>query len=106
MPSKPKGVKHWGLRTLWCYFIDNHLALEEEQWKIWHKAKKSKLEKSPEQAAKDFAAQTMTNGDAKLANFKFPQPNPKNAIPGTGSGLNAQSRFGMWGDKGLGRIGL
>lgn len=64
------------------------------------------MEKSRAQAGKDFAAQAITSGDAKLANFKFPQPNPQNDIPGSGSGLNAQSRYGMWGDKQLGRLGL
>lgn len=106
-PETPRGVKHWGLRTLWCYYIDRHLDLIEQAQKVWHASTKSKMERMTPQSAKDFAAQTMTNGDAKVENFKFPQPNPRNALPGTaGSSFNTESRYGMWGGNALGKLGL
>lgn len=103
----PQGVKRWGLRTLWCYFIDRHLDLAEQVQDVWHASTKSKLDKVNAQTAKDFVANAMTTGDAKVANFKFPQPNPKSPLPGTaGSDFNKESRYGMWGGNGLGRLGL
>ncbi|KAL4783534.1 hypothetical protein BJX76DRAFT_368377 [Aspergillus varians] len=106
-PAAPRGVKHWGLRTLWCYWIDRHLALSEKVQSAWHTTAKTKVEGYNTQDSKDFAGQTMTSGAAAVSKFKFPQPNAGNPLPGDAtSASNQKSRYGMWGDNELRQLGL
>jgi hypothetical protein len=109
MPKAPRDVKHWGLRTLWAYWIDRHLDKVEQVQADWHKTAKTKMENLgvKDANAKKFAAQTMMTGDAAVGNFKFPQKNPGKPLPGTAtSSSNDQSKYGMWGDNQLGKLGL
>lgn len=109
-PKTPQGVKHWGLRTLWCYWIDRHLDLVEKVQTAWYTSVKSEMDGRPEQAAKDFVQKTMTNGDAAVAKFRFPRPSTSSAtapLPGeVGSSSSQESRYGMWGGNSLGKLGL
>ena len=114
-PDTPRGVKNWGLRTLWAYWIDNHLAKVEQIQSTWHKTAKTSMSaiKDPndrtkvDEVAKKFADNTMMTGDAKVDNFKFPTPNPGKPLPGSPtSEFNDQSKYGMWGDNSLGKLGL
>ncbi|KAL3476933.1 glycosyl hydrolases family 18-domain-containing protein [Aspergillus californicus] len=109
-PIAPQGVSHWGLRTLWCYWIDLHQAKIEEVQAGWHVTAKTKMEGliGIYPPAKDFAQMTMTSGSAAARKFKFFQTNPASPLPGSStlSSTNRQSRYGMWGDNNLGPLGL
>lgn len=106
-PDAPRGIKHWGLRTLWCFWIDRHLALVEQVQGAFHTSAKSKIQEYKSQDAKDFVGQTMTSGAAAVSKFKFPQKNPGNPLPGDPlSASNEKSRYGMWGDNELRKLGL
>jgi hypothetical protein len=73
----------------------------------WHTTAKSKLQGLQTQAATDFVTQTMTTGAAAASKFKFPQPNAASPLPGEAlSASNTKSRYGMWGDNNLGKLGL
>ncbi|KAJ5294894.1 hypothetical protein N7508_009715 [Penicillium antarcticum] len=109
MPKAPRDVKHWGLRTIWAYWIDRHLGKVEQVQADWHKTAKGKMEglgvKDPN--AKKFAYQFMTTRNAAVGNLKFPQNNPGKPLAGTAtSSSNDQSKYGMWGDNQLGKLGL
>ncbi|KAJ6013127.1 hypothetical protein N7499_012266 [Penicillium canescens] len=57
--------------------------------------------------AKKFASQPMTTGDAAVGKFKFPQKNLGKPLPDDPtSSSNDKSRYGMWGDNQLGKLGL
>jgi hypothetical protein len=108
-PKAPRDIKHWGLRTLWAYWIDRHLDQIEKVQSGWHQVAKTRMEgkgqNSPD--AKKFASQTMTTGDAAVGKFKFPQKNLGKPLPGDPtSSSNDKSRYGMWGDNQLGKLGL
>ncbi|KAI9370921.1 hypothetical protein BJX61DRAFT_548662 [Aspergillus egyptiacus] len=106
-PKAPPGIKHWGLRTLWCYWIDRHLALTESVQAGWHASMKTKMEGLNLQDAKDFASQMMTSGAAAVSKFKFPVGKASSPLPGdTGSASSRESRYGMWGNNDLRQLGL
>lgn len=95
------------MRTLWCYWIDRHLALVEQVQSAWHTSAKSQAQGYNTQAATDFAGQTMTSGAAAVSKLKFPQKNPGSPLPGDPlSPSNQKSRYGMWGDNELRQLGL
>jgi hypothetical protein len=109
----PRGLKHWGLRTLWAYWIDNHLAKIEQIQSDWHKTAKDRMSTMKDaqgkidDVAKKFADITMTTGDATVEKFMFPMSNPGNPLPGTAtSSSNDQSKYGTWGGNNLGKLGL
>ncbi|KAJ5932643.1 hypothetical protein N7516_007132 [Penicillium verrucosum] len=111
----PRGLKHWGLRTLWAYWIDNHLAKIEQIQADWHKTAKDQISsikdktdpKKIDAVAKKFADTTMTTGDAAVGKFKFPTSNAGKPLPGTAtSASNDESKYGMWGGNQLGKLGL
>ena len=108
-PAKPKGVTSWGLRTLWCYWIDNHLNKVEQVQSAWLTASRSKMDGFQTQPATDFITQVIDSatGAAYSGKFKFPQPNAGKALPGQpGGAANDVSLYGMWGGNGLGQVGL
>ncbi|KAJ5326544.1 hypothetical protein MYU51_014673 [Penicillium brevicompactum] len=108
-PKAPRDIKHWGLRTLWAYWIDRHLNEIEKVQSGWHQVAKTRMEgKGQNNAdAKKFASQTMTSGDAAVGKFKFPQKNVGKPLPGDPtSSSNDKSKYGMWGDNQLGKLGL
>ncbi|KAL2869898.1 glycosyl hydrolases family 18-domain-containing protein [Aspergillus lucknowensis] len=108
-PKAPRDVKHWGLRTLWCYWIDRHMALVEESQAAWWTAAKSSMQGlgTNDQSALDFVQQTMTSGAAAASKFKFPQKYAGSPLPGNPlSASNQHSRYGMWGDNQLGKLGM
>lgn len=97
-PKAPRDIKHWGLRTLWAYWIDKHLDAIETVQKEWHKVAKGYMDNLKSAAAKQFSSQTMTTGAAAVGNFKFPSKNPGKLLPGTPmSSSNDECRYGMWG---------
>ncbi|KAJ5391856.1 hypothetical protein N7509_007346 [Penicillium cosmopolitanum] len=111
----PRGLKHWGLRTLWAYWIDNHLAKIEQIQADWHKTAKDQISsikdktdpKKTDAVPKKFADITMTTGDAAVGKFKFPTSNAGKPLPGTAtSASNDESKYGMWGGNQLGKLGL
>ncbi|KAF3014131.1 hypothetical protein E8E15_005519 [Penicillium rubens] len=65
----PRGLKHWGLRTLWAYWIDNHMAKVEQIQSDWHKTAKDRMSTMKDaqgkidDVAKEFADITMTTGE-------------------------------------------
>ncbi|OGE56382.1 hypothetical protein PENARI_c003G08007 [Penicillium arizonense] len=65
-PKAPRYIKQWGLRTLWCYWIDKHLDLIEQVQSAWHGVAKSKMESIKSTAATKFASQTTMTGDAAV----------------------------------------
>ncbi|KAL4962433.1 glycosyl hydrolases family 18-domain-containing protein [Aspergillus stella-maris] len=105
-PDKPRGVKSWGLRTLWCYWIDRHLAMVDKVQVAWYSTAKTRAQANPA-VPKEFLSQTMKTGAAALSKFQVPKKNAGSPLPGeVSSADNQKSRYGMWGDNGLRRLGL
>ncbi|PLN83775.1 glycosyl hydrolases family 18-domain-containing protein [Aspergillus taichungensis] len=93
-PAKPKGVTSWGLRTLWCYWIDNHLSKVEQVQSAWLTASRAKMDGFQTQAATDFITQVIDSatGAAYSSKFKFPQPNAGKPLPGQPGGAANDNR--------------
>lgn len=106
IPPPPKGVNHWGLRTLWCYWIDRHLAETEKIAGEWAKTAKTVMNthaQSPNAGAKRKARQFMqafmgTGGMVTSTQLRY----PRNA----NGGSNSQSPYNMWGNNNFGILGI
>lgn len=112
-PSAPNGVTSWGLRTAWCFWIDNHLAKIESKIGPWLDVGKGKLQKhtggSSQLASKFIASYMGPNGLASARQMRFPRAAnfAQTPLPGTrGSATTTNSRYGMWGNNGLGELGV
>lgn len=107
-PPPVNGVTNWGMRTLWCYWIDRHLELIESQYSGWASTAKTNLQNvnqipgATQQEitdANNFVAQFMNNGGgASATDATFPK-NPA-AVPGQAS------IYEMWGGNGYGALGI
>ncbi|KUL81274.1 hypothetical protein ZTR_09647, partial [Talaromyces verruculosus] len=112
-PAQPAGVTSWGLRTAWCFWIDNHLAKSEANVGPWLTTGKTKLQQfttGSNQLASRFISTYMSpNGLASAASMRFPRAANfgTTPLPGTaGSAITTTSRYGMWGNNGLGALGV
>ncbi|KAL4984435.1 hypothetical protein BDW68DRAFT_193691 [Aspergillus falconensis] len=112
-PPSPNGVTSWGLRTAWCFWIDNHLARIETNVAAWIANAKTRLQAktggSSQLASRFIAAYMGANGLASASRMHFyREPNfATTPLPGTmGSARTTTSRYGMWGNNGLGRLGV
>ncbi|KAJ6052520.1 glycosyl hydrolases family 18-domain-containing protein [Penicillium canescens] len=107
-PQKVNGVTNWGMRTLWCYWIDTHLARVEQQYSNWAITAKTNLQNVNQipqvqqteiTAANNFITQFMNNGGgASPSDATF----PKNLAAVQGQA----SVYEMWGGNGYGALGL
>ena len=107
-PNGLNGATNWGMRTLWCYWIDQHLERIELQYNNWATAAKTNLQNvnqirsaTPQEIndANNFITQYMNNGGgASPSDATFPQTVPP--IPGQ------SSKYEMWGGNGYGPLGL
>jgi len=112
-PSRPSGVTSWGMRTAWCYWIDNHLAKVESNvgpWLTVGKAKLQALTTGSNQLASKFISTYMGSaGLASTSQMRFPRAAnfASTPLPGTvGSSITTSSRYGMWGNNALGPLGV
>lgn len=116
---QPQGVTSWGLRTLWCYWIDNHLERIEQKIRIWLNGeaaswatRKNPSNAGSSQLASKFWINHMQNGGLASADkMHFPHDPQFAAIPLPGTQASQasnfeRSRYEMWGTNGLGRLGL
>lgn len=111
----PAGVTNWGLRTLWCYWIDRHEEKVESLVGPWLDTAKVILKGGPGMGGSSnvvpnfVSTQMAAGGLASEAKMRFPRdPNFDTiATPGTpGSATTRTSKYLMWGANGLGRLGL
>ena len=112
-PTMPTGLTSWGLRTVWCYWIDNHLAKIESNVGPWLTTGKTNLQAlttgSSQLASKFIAAYMGSSGLANANQMHFPRAVNfvSTPLPGTsGSAITTNSRYGMWGNNGLGALGI
>lgn len=96
-PVRPTGVTTWGMRTLWAYWIDNHLARCERNVADWLGQARQRLQNSPAGLALIASNFMQPGGMMTAAQMRFPQPNPAAPLPGQNSAGSTQSRYGMWG---------
>ncbi|TIA40244.1 hypothetical protein D6C78_02669 [Aureobasidium pullulans] len=105
-PASPQGVANWGMRTMWAYWIDNHLYKIEQQVPSWVILALGKVGG----AGGGFARSYMqANGMVSASQMHFPlDANSPNApIPGTqGSATSTVSRYMMWDGATHGALGL
>ncbi|THW21159.1 hypothetical protein D6D24_01880 [Aureobasidium pullulans] len=105
-PASPQGVVNWGMRTMWAYWIDNHLYKIEQQVPSWVILALGKVGG----AGGGFARSYMqANGMVSASQMHFPlDANSPNApIPGTqGSATSTVSRYMMWDGATHGALGL
>ncbi|GLA25444.1 hypothetical protein AnigIFM63326_002145 [Aspergillus niger] len=112
-PARPAGVTSWGLRTAWCFWIDNHLAKIERNIGPWLDTGKNRLQSyttgSDRLASKFLAAYMGSSGLASTSRMRFPRAAnfATTPLPGTAnSAITTSSRYGMWGNNGLGALGV
>jgi len=112
-PSAPAGVTHWGLRTLWCFWIDHHLAKIDQIVGDWLNTAKQKILATTggsSNLGRNFITNHMTGaGWATTSRMHFPRVDNYASIPlpGTaGSAATMSSRYGMWGNNGFGPLGI
>jgi chitinase len=112
-PAAPAGVTHWGLRTLWCYWIDNHSKKIEDQVSVWLSQARTILQGQTggsSNVARNFLQNQMSgNGLATVANMHLPRAGGFAAIPlpgNPGSATTTASRYMMWGNNEFGQLGV
>ena len=110
-------VATWGLRTLWCYWIDNHLSKVDAYAQNWLNLVRADLASQTggsRNPGPNFVASYMQPGQAAGAtNFHFPHDPQYAILPLAGSNTPGaaqvqQSKFMMWGNNGnaFGPLGL
>lgn len=99
-------MTHWGLRTLWCFWIDQHLRETEYLASSWAETAKTIMEAyadDDDDDISDDATQFIQNfmgpgGQVTSAHLLYPR-NPR-------GGSRSQSEYDMWGNNNLGDTGI
>lgn len=105
-PAAPQGVNNWGIRTLWAYWIDNHLYKIEQQVPGFVATALTKVGGAGSPFAQAYMQQGGMISPAQMR-FPFDANNAAAAIPGTqGSATSTNSRYMMWSGANYGAIGL
>ncbi|RAH72481.1 uncharacterized protein BO66DRAFT_436148 [Aspergillus aculeatinus CBS 121060] len=113
-PPAPDKVTTWGLRTLWCLWIDDHLYRVEAVVGPWLAKSREELQKKTD-ASSNLAINFLTaymspQGLASADRMRLPRvPFSKGTRPpiaGWGSENSELSQYGMWGSNGLGPLGV
>lgn len=102
-PATPQGVTTWGLRTLWAYWIDNHIARCEQNVVNWLNQARQRLPNDATGAGTALlnSPYMQPGGIITAQQMHFPQPNPASPLPGTtGSKTSIRSKYGLWGGSG------
>lgn len=112
-PAQPVRVTSQGLRTAWCFQIDNHLAKIESNVGPWLTTEKQRLQQfttgSNQLASRFISTYISPSGLASTGYMHFPRPDNfgTTPLPGTaGSAITTDSRYGMWENNGLGALGV
>jgi chitinase len=106
-PSKPSNVQNWGLRTMWCYWIDLHLAKTEQSAAGWHTWAKNNLKADASTAKTEKAKKTIEKFvDTSMAHGAPLGPDQMKWPSGAKGSTQKASGYGMWGDNGFGNLGL
>ncbi|KAK0647937.1 Killer toxin subunits alpha/beta [Lasiodiplodia hormozganensis] len=108
-PQRPNTVTSWGLRTLWCYWIDNHIDRAQRNIASYLATSQAVLNSfagGQSQVAAQFITNHMTPGTG-LANanqMHFPRAAnwANRPLPGTNSAASTSSRYMLWGDSRVG----
>ncbi|GME43871.1 Glycosyl hydrolases family 18 [Neofusicoccum parvum] len=108
--AQPAGVTSWGLRTLWCYWIDNHLSRADANVATYLTTSQSVLSSfagGQSQVAAHFIRDHITPAtglaNANVMHFPRAANYAQRPLPGTaGSATSTSSRYMMWGDSRIG----
>lgn len=93
-PQQDPAVTHWGLRTLWAYFIDNHLDGIDGKVGPWLQTARNEIRNTPMAAIAD--RYMLAGGLATVDQMHFPRTGLTIPIPGHGSTESSASRYMMW----------
>lgn len=105
--ATPQGVTNWGMRTLWAYWVDNHLYKIEQQVPSWVTTAVGKVGGAQSPFALAYMQTPGGQATADQMHFPLDANNAAAPIPGSqGSATSSASRYMMWDGATYGVLGL